>query len=103
MTYVWSRVFDQLYLRRLGTSNAPGSNVMICRDPSCIHIHLAVLLVCDVCALYAMDWSAMTARDSITIYGNSRVLCVQYVLCGRADVYYTCGVVVYVHIWGRKR
>jgi hypothetical protein len=76
---------------------------MICRDPSCTHIHLAVLLVCDACALYATDRSTMTAQDSITIYGNSRVLCVRYALCGCADVYYMRGVVVYVHVWGHKR
>jgi hypothetical protein len=63
-----------------------------------MRIHLAVLLVCDVGALYAMDQTTLTAQDSIPIYGNSRVLCVRYVLCGHAEVYYTCGVVVYVRV-----
>jgi hypothetical protein len=61
-----------------------GDGVMFHRDSSHMHIHLAVLSMCDACALYAMDQSAMMARDHITIYGNR--LCL---------VYYTCCVVMY--------
>jgi hypothetical protein len=56
-------------------------SVMICRDSSRTHIHLAVLFICDVHALYAMDQSAMMAQDYVTIYGIDCILCVLYVLC----------------------
>jgi hypothetical protein len=53
-----------------------GDGVMIYRDSSCVHVHLAVLCICDACALYAPDQSAMTVREHIPIYGSSHILCV---------------------------
>jgi hypothetical protein len=75
-----------------------GNGVTIHRDSSRTCIHLAVLLVCNAHALYATDQGAITAQDSISIYGNGRVLFVRYAWCGHAEVYYTHSVVVYVCI-----
>jgi hypothetical protein len=38
----------------------PSALVMIHRDLSYMRIHLAVLCICDACALCALDWSAVT-------------------------------------------
>jgi hypothetical protein len=58
-----------------------GDGVMICRDCSHMCVHLALLCICDVHALYALAQSAMTAQEWTTIYGNGHVLYVRYALC----------------------
>jgi hypothetical protein len=73
-------------------------SVTICRDSSCTRIHLAVLLVCNARALYATDQSAIMAQNSITIYGNSHILCVRYTWCVCAEVHCIHSVVAYVRI-----
>jgi hypothetical protein len=47
-------------------------------------IHLALLCICVVRALYAVDRGAIMAQKWITIYGNGCILFVRYALCGRA-------------------
>jgi hypothetical protein len=76
-----------------------GDGVTICRDLSHMCIHLAVLCICDAHALYALDWSTVTAQKCVTIYGNGRTLYVRYVLCLCIVLYYMRGVVVYVCVW----
>jgi hypothetical protein len=73
--------------------------IMIYRDSSCVRIHLVVLCICDTCALYAPDWSAVMVWGSVPIYGSSHVLYVQYVWCRRGPLYYMHSVVVYVCVW----
>jgi hypothetical protein len=48
--------------------------VTICRNCAHTCVYLALLCICDVCALYATDRSALTAWKRVTIYGNSCVL-----------------------------
>jgi hypothetical protein len=62
---------------------ARGGGVTVCRDCSHTCVHLALLCICDACALYTTDWGAIMARKQITIYGNGCVLFVRYALCGR--------------------
>jgi hypothetical protein len=57
-----------------------GDGVTIRRDSSDTHIHLAILLVCDACTLYVSDWRAIIAQNHVPIYGNRRILYVQYAL-----------------------
>jgi hypothetical protein len=76
-----------------------GDGVMIYRDSSCACIHLAVLCICDVHALYALDQSAMMVWGYVPIYGSSRVLCVRHALCGCVTLYCTRSVVTYVRVW----
>jgi hypothetical protein len=61
-----------------------GGDVMIRRDCSHTCVHMALLCIYDVHALYATDRSALMAQKRITIYGNSHILFVQYALCGQA-------------------
>jgi hypothetical protein len=51
-----------------------GGDVTIPRNSSRMCVHLAVLFVCHAYTLYVMDQSAITAWNSTTIYGNSRIL-----------------------------
>jgi hypothetical protein len=69
---------------------------MIYRNFSHTCIHLAVLCICDTHALYALDWSTITARKCVTTYGNVHTLYVQYTLCLCIVLYYMHGVMVYV-------
>jgi hypothetical protein len=70
--------------------------VTIYRDSSHACVHLAVLCICDVRALYAPDQSAVMVQEHVPIYGSSCILCVRHALRGCATLYYTHGVVVYV-------
>jgi hypothetical protein len=47
-----------------------GNGVTIHRDSSHTRVHLAVLCICDVHALYAPDWGAVTDQEGVTIYGT---------------------------------
>jgi hypothetical protein len=58
-----------------------GDGVMICRDFCCARIHLAVLFICDVRALFVMGQDAVTGQSYVTIYGNDHILYVLYTLC----------------------
>jgi hypothetical protein len=71
---------------------------MIYRNFSHMCVHLAVLCICDACALYALDRSTVMAWKCVTTYGNGHALYVQYMLCLRIVLYYMCGVMVYVHV-----
>jgi hypothetical protein len=60
-----------------------GGDVTIHRDCSHMCIYLALLCICDACALYVVNRRASMAREQVAIYGNCHVLFVRYALCGQ--------------------
>jgi hypothetical protein len=70
--HVWNTFIEEF--TEAFTDITRREHVTIRRDCSHMCAHLALLCICDVCALYAADQSTLTAWNRIAIYSNSHVL-----------------------------